>query len=358
MKIIERYILDELKMPVMMGVSIFTFIFLIDIIVAMMENIIVRGISLIDTLRLLSFYLPPILSQTIPMGIFLGVMVTFSKFTRNSESIAIASMGMGIKKTLRPILLLSGVATLFIFFLQESIIPKSFEKLQYLTLKIAAENPVFQMEERVLMDDVDQFSIYIDKIERKEGIAKGVLFFQRDEASPFPTVLAGKEAEWKNDALIISDAEFLKFDKNGSKEIQGEFGEKAIPLSAYTKDMKLKVTDIETTGIVELIRNYKNQDNRGKLAYRVEINKKLAVPLSTILLAVLGFLLSNGHHRSGKGTNFALSILVIFLYIIILNLGLVMAGRGKIPVIPGVWTPNIILGIVTYTLYRNKAKVM
>ncbi|MGL4944835.1 MAG: LptF/LptG family permease, partial [Fusobacteriaceae bacterium] len=177
MKIIERYILDELKMPVLMGVSIFTFIFLIDIIVAMMENIIVRGISLVDTLRLLSFYLPPILSQTIPMGIFLGVMVTFSKFTRNSESIAIASMGMGIKKTLRPILLISVAATLFIFFLQESIIPKSFEKLQYLTLKIATENPVFQMEERVLMDDVDQFSIYIDKIERHEGIAKGVLCF-------------------------------------------------------------------------------------------------------------------------------------------------------------------------------------
>lgn len=358
MKIIERYILDELKMPILMGISIFTFIFLIDIIVAMMENIIVRGISLIDTLRLLSFYLPPILAQTIPMGIFLGVMVTFSKFTRNSESIAIASMGMGIKKTLRPIILLSGVATLFIFFLQESIIPKSFEKLQYLTVKIATENPVFQMEERVLIDDVDQFSIYIDSIDRRDGIARGVLFFQKEENSPFPIVLAGEKAEWKNDALVISDAEFLKFDTEGKKEVQGQFGEKSIPLSAYTKDIKLKITDIETTGIVELIKTYNKQDDKGKLAYRVEMNKKLAVPLSTILLAILGFLLSNGHHRSGKGTNFALSILVIFLYIVILNLGLVMAGREKVPVLVGVWTPNVILSVATYILYRNRAKVM
>lgn len=357
MRIIERYILDELKMPIIMGVSIFTFIFLIDIIVAMMENIIVRGISLIDTLRLLSFYLPPILSQTIPMGIFLGVMVTFSKFTRNSESIAIASMGMGIKKTLRPIILMSGMATLFIFFLQESIIPKSFEKLQYLTVKIATENPVFQMEERVLIDDMDQFSIYINDIDRKEGIAKGVLFFQKED-SQFPVVLAGKEAQWKNDALVISEAEFLKFDKDGKREVMGEFKEKAIPLSAYTKDIKLKVTDIETTGIIELMKNYSKQESREKLAYEIEINKKLAVPLSTMLLAILGFLLANGHHRSGKGTNFALSILVIFLYIVILNLGLVMAGRGKIPVILGVWTPNVILATATYILYRNRAKVM
>ena len=80
MKIIEKYILEEVKMPVLFGISLFTFIFLIDIIVAMMENIIVKGISIIDIIRILSFYLPPILSQTIPMGIFLGVMLTFSYF--------------------------------------------------------------------------------------------------------------------------------------------------------------------------------------------------------------------------------------------------------------------------------------
>lgn len=42
MKLIDKYILNEIKIPVIFGVSLFTFIFLIDIIVAMMENIIVR----------------------------------------------------------------------------------------------------------------------------------------------------------------------------------------------------------------------------------------------------------------------------------------------------------------------------
>lgn len=73
MKLIDKYILNEIKIPVIFGVSLFTFIFLIDIIVAMMENIIVKGISIIDVMRILSFYLPPILSQTIPMGMFLEI---------------------------------------------------------------------------------------------------------------------------------------------------------------------------------------------------------------------------------------------------------------------------------------------
>lgn len=85
MKIIDSYILKECRGPIILSVSIFTFIFLLDIIVAMMENIIVKGISVFDVARILSFYVPPILTQTIPLGLFVGIMITFSKFTRSSE---------------------------------------------------------------------------------------------------------------------------------------------------------------------------------------------------------------------------------------------------------------------------------
>ena len=55
MKIINKYILDELKGPIILAVFVFTFIFLLDIVVTMMEHIIVKGISVFDVLRLLSF---------------------------------------------------------------------------------------------------------------------------------------------------------------------------------------------------------------------------------------------------------------------------------------------------------------
>ena len=67
-----------------------------------MENIIVKGISIIDVMRILSFYLPPILSQTIPMGMFLGIMLTFSKFTRTSEATAMSAVGMSLRDIVKP----------------------------------------------------------------------------------------------------------------------------------------------------------------------------------------------------------------------------------------------------------------
>ena len=57
MKIINRYILSEAKLPTIFGISLFTFIFMIEIIVSMMESIIIKGISLIDVIRMLSLSL-------------------------------------------------------------------------------------------------------------------------------------------------------------------------------------------------------------------------------------------------------------------------------------------------------------
>lgn len=356
MKIIEKYILEEVKMPILFGISLFTFIFLIDIIVAMMENIIVKGISIIDIIRILSFYLPPILSQTIPMGMFLGVMLTFSKFTRTSEATAMSSIGMGIKEIVKPIFILACATTLFIFFLQESIIPRSFKKLQYITTKIAYENPVFQLKEKTFIDEVDEYNLYVDRIEGKDRQAKGVLIFQKDENENFPTVLVGEKAFWKDSAMVITKSKFFDFDKDGKEKLRGEFDDKKVPLTAYFDGIDIKVKDIEAMSIGMLLKEIKNQNPDEKIKYEVEINRKVALPLSTIMLSLLGVFMSIGHHRSGKGANFALSMVVVFTYITLLNIGMVMANRGKIPPFIGVWTPNLVLFFLTFIFYRKKAR--
>lgn len=358
MKLIDKYILNEIKIPVIFGVSLFTFIFLIDIIVTMMENIIVKGISILNVLRILSFYLPPILSQTIPMGMFLGIMLTFSKFTRTSEATAMSAVGMSLKDIVKPIFMAACVVTAFIFFLQESIIPRSVAKLQYLTAKIAYENPVFQLKERTFIDEVDEYNLYIDRMEGKEKVAKGILIFQKSDNKPFPTVIVGEEAYWKDSAMVLKNSSFYNFNERGKEALKGKFDEKRVPLAAYFSEIKIKVDDIEAKGIGTLVKEMRGKTAEEKIAYKVEINKKLAVPFSTIMLALLGVFLSIGHHRSGKGANFALSLIVIFSYITCLNVGMVMAGKGVIPAFVGVWLPNLILLLLTLFMYKKKSEVI
>ena len=342
MKIINKYILDELKGPIILAVFIFTFIFLLDIVVAMMEHIIVKGISVFDVLRLLSFYIPPILTQTIPIGMFLGIMICFTKFSRNSESVAMVSAGMSIKDILKPILAIAIGAAIFIVFLQESIIPRSFIKLKYVGTKIAYENPVFQLKEKTFIDNLDEYSIYVDEVS-SDGKAKNIIAFEKPEdKNKFPMVLTGEEAFWKDSAIIIKESQFVSFDEN------------RIVLKPNFQELSIKIKDVEALSISELIRGLKKVETTEVIKYKIEIFRKLALVFSTIPLAIIGFCLSLGHHRISKKYSFILAMIIVFAYIIFLNVGIVMATAGKLNPFIATWTPNVLLYLLGYKLYKTK----
>ena len=354
MKIINKYILDELKGPIILAVFVFTFIFLLDIVVTMMEHIIVKGISVFDVLRLLSFYIPPILTQTIPIGMFLGIMICFTKFSRNSESVAMVSTGMSIRDILKPILAIAIGASIFIIFLQESIIPRSFIKLKYVGAKIAYENPVFQLKEKTFIDNLDEYSIYVDKVS-SDGKAKNIIAFEKPEdKNKFPMVLTGEEAFWKDSAIIVKESQFVSFDETGKKNLIGTFDEKKVVLTAYFQDLNIKIKDVEALSITDLIKGIKKIEATEVIKYKIEIFRKLALVFSTVPLAVIGFCLSLGHHRISKKYSFILAMIIIFAYIIFLNIGIVMASAGKLNPFIATWTPNVLLYFLGYKLYKAK----
>lgn len=355
MKIINRYVLDEVKLPVIFGISLFTFIFLIEVIMTMMENIIVKGIPVFDVARILSFYLPPILAQTIPMGLFLGVMITYSNFTRTSELTAMQSMGMDLKSIVKPMFYLALAMTLFIFFLQESIIPRSFVKLEEITKRLAYENPTFQLKPKIFIKDMDEYTLYIDDVNSFKKNAENILIFQKQKSSPFPMVLLGKEAHWENASMVLKDAEFISLDRDGKEDMRGEFTEKRVPLSAYIGGIDVSLKEVETMGIGELLKSLKMTSGKERFPLLTELNRKIALPLSTVLLGVLGVVLSVGHHRSGKGASFGISLGIIFLYIALLNVGVVLGNRGILHPGIGIWIPDVILFLFTVTMYRKKA---
>ncbi|RUA08003.1 MAG: permease [Fusobacteria bacterium] len=361
MKIIDKYLLSQLKMPVLFGISLFTFIFLIELMVKMMESILVKRVPALDMLHLLTYYIPPILSQTIPMGFFLGVMITYNKLTSTSESVAMVSMGMSLNKILKvPFYMSVGIFFLTIF-LQEKIIPESFMRAQSLAVKIGTETPSFQLTEKTFLENVGEYSIYIDRLNPKNNQAEDVVIFQKGKKDNYPNVLLSGKTVWKNGAMILEDAKFYQLDEDGKEKLRGSFKTQSHPLDSLASDFDVEIKEIDTMSVKMLLKNIKKlKENHEKpetiLPYRVELQKKLASPFSAVFLGILGVLFSLGHHRSGKGVGYGLSMVVIFLYITLFNVGIVLSSKGTLNPIIGVWTPNILLGTLTGIMYTKKLK--
>ena len=67
LKIIDRYILRELVTPFLIGLSVFTFLLLIDKIFDLVDLIINKGVPVHQVLLLLAYILPAFLVLTIPI---------------------------------------------------------------------------------------------------------------------------------------------------------------------------------------------------------------------------------------------------------------------------------------------------
>ena len=361
MKIIDKYLFNQLKMPVLFGISLFTFMFLIEMMVEMMESILVKRVPALDMIHLLTYYIPPILSQTIPMGFFLGVMITYNKMTSTSESVAMVSMGMSLNKILKvPFFMSVGIFVLTIF-LQEKIIPESFVRAQTLGVKIATKTPSFQLNEKTFLENVGKYSIYIDTLDPKTSQAKDVVIFQKSENNSYPSVMLAEKTTWKDGSMTLENATFYHLDEDGKEQLRGSFESQVHPLTSFISEFDIEIDEIDTMSAMMLMKNIKelkkeNKDSKEILPYRVELQKKLAAPFSAIFLGILGVLFSLGHHRSGKSVSYGLSMAVIFMYIVVFNVGVVLSSKGTVNPVIGIWFPNLLLASLTGIMYIKKVR--
>jgi lipopolysaccharide export system permease protein len=80
-KIIFRYLLGELVTPFVLGICVFTFIFLMNRILKLTEMVVNKGIGLSLVLKLLVYTLPSFLVITIPMAVLLAAISALGRLS-------------------------------------------------------------------------------------------------------------------------------------------------------------------------------------------------------------------------------------------------------------------------------------
>jgi lipopolysaccharide export system permease protein len=83
-----------------------------------------------------------------------------------------------------------------------------------------------------------------------------------------------------------------------------------------------------------------------KLKFEVEIHKRLASPVASILFFFVAFPLGLVVKRSGKGMGFALALFIFFIYYLFLTIGLAQSYKGAFPPYAGPWLPDLTIAVI------------
>ena len=83
----------------------------------------------------------------------------------------------------------------------------------------------------------------------------------------------------------------------------------------------------------------------------IEFNKKLTIPLSCLVFALVGLPLGIRAHRSVRARGFTIGLAIVLLYYLMRLSGEALVETGRLSPVIGTWTPNVVFAIAGILLF-------
>ena len=352
--ILDKYILK--RFIINLGIAIVTWI-VIFLVVDMIENIskfIDRGATVQQFLLYYIYYIPYIISLTLPVAMLLSSLFTLSVFAQNNEVVAQLSSGVSLYRILAPLFILALLISITAGFFNEILVPEANQRrLDIKRYDIAGNTrPEEKSRSNIYRQDADKRKFVIKYFNGKTNEARSVSIQTFDG----PTLIERIDAEkmvWAQDHWMLFDGKVRTF--HGEKEQFHSF-----------KDSAYYATNLKPENMIELQKKPEEMSyeelNRfiaelqligaDTKKWVVERHLKISVPFSNFIVVLLGAPLASRKRRGGVGLNFALSLLVSFIYFIIIRMGQVFGHQGHLNPIFAAWLGNIIFfSLGLYSLF-------
>lgn len=359
-KIIDRYIFRELLTPFYLSLILFTFIFLTNQVLRLMELLINKGVEISTIFKILIYITPSFMVITLPMAALISSITAFNRLTQDREIMAMRASGISPYRAFIPVGIFSLVIYLLTLALSLYAQPWSGRSLKNLAFNILKKEIAIGIEEGRFNDLAKNMVIYIDKMPEAQSMQGIFISDMRDPNSP--SLIVAREGE-----IIVERAssriEFIL--KDGSIHRRGQNSsiyQRAV-FSTYrfkfdlTEELK-RGKGIVRPSIDEIrmrVANSKETDTK-YLRLLEEYYKNLSFPIAAVIFGFLGVPLGIYSRYSGKLGGFAIGIVMILLYYILSVIGDFLVSRRGLPPLAGAWLPNAIFIMLTIYLAAKTGK--
>lgn len=345
MKVLTKYISKEFIKLQVFCLVIFVFLFLMIDFVQSIDNFIEHKAT--GTWLIISYFLyklPYIITQMIPVATLIAVIILFRSMKNNREIMAVKACGINVIDLSQTVLLISLIISLFTFVFNETIVPYTSSRSNEIwDVQVNKRDPSkFYGKDQIWYKTTDAI-YWIKHFDSVKNIMEDptVYFFSND----FKLVkrIDAKRGIWSDGVW--------KFEKGYTQELQadGEYANKNfdamvmnIPETpdAFSKRLK-QPEEMSFSQLRKYSIDVKNEgyDNTG---YRVEMSVKIAFPLISMVLALLGIPIALELKVGGIPLAVASGIGLSFLYLVILSVTKALGLSMILPPFLAAWTANLL----------------
>jgi len=143
---IDSYILGEFLMSFGVAFLFFFFIFFVNQILVLAEEIFSKKVPFWDVILFILYSLPSILALAFPFGALVGALMAVGRFSSDNEILALRACGVPLRRMLAPLLFAGVVLSLVSFVMNDYFLPLGNIRLGSMYRKILYTNPGIELE--------------------------------------------------------------------------------------------------------------------------------------------------------------------------------------------------------------------
>jgi LPS export ABC transporter permease LptG/LPS export ABC transporter permease LptF len=365
LRLLGRYVFREILTSAVLGTLLATFIIFLraaDKLFTVLVNS--NNVAPGDVARLFAYAIPPVLPLTIPFGVLVGILIGLGRLASDGEIIAMRAAGVSSRRVIAPVLLFAGIGAAIAGYASLRLAPKSIFESTILLNKIAETQLTADIDPRVFVENFPNRILYVGDVHPGE-VARWSRVFIADVTPPAqrssgmkdkadgPMVMVAREAlavsDYKNNRvqLKLFDVATHEMGTDGVSNDEND-AVKNTALDASPPEQKSLRSDSMST---RQLARYRGPD---WIEVQVELQKRFALPLACIVLAMVGIPLGIATRKGGKSAGYIIALFLgFFCYYLSLVSLIGVARQRTIPIPVAVWLPDaafFIAGVVF--LYR------
>ena len=331
-RILDRYIFKEIAQTWLAVTVVLLFILLTNQFAKVLGEVAKGHLPKDAVFQVIGLTALQYLTILIPIGLFLSVMLALGRLYRDSEMPAMMACRVGPGGIYRPVFWIMLPLALSVGWLSMDIGPKALTAIQRIGFEARRQADLASIEPGRFMKGNEGAVVYAENV-LGPGSVENVFVQRRDEAGRVEVVIA--ERGEQKDSDDPNTRYFVLYNGRRYEGVPGstefhvmEFAEHGIPYRLPGAEDPELLPRAKPT--IQLLRSFDADDV-------AELHFRMAIPLATLILAILAVPLSRSQPRQGRYGKLAIGLLVFIIYFNLLSAGKAWLESATVAPIVGLW---------------------
>lgn len=360
---LDKYILRQLIEIFVLGVIIFTsIIFASETFTQLIKQITQFGIPFNIAIMMIVLNLPQVFVMTIPISTLFATVMTINKLSLNSEITVLRACGIGIARIAKPVFAFAILMTIVSFLINEFIVPAASTQAKYLAIYSLQRKHVPEGRMNFTLNETDKDGklkrlFYVQKCKDKTLNNITVLDLSNEDTMQIIQAKFGKTADsgWVFDGGVMYTLSTTEKVLNTTLFENSTINFGIENMDSLVKDSASQYNFFKLIKFIRKNRKNPNILEKLKIEYKIQLHDKLALPVTTFALALVGIPLAITPPRVRYNRGFLFSVMIIFVYYVIRAFSINLGEAQTISPFFAAWLPVISIALIGWWLYRKKA---